>query len=92
MRTWISCSSGKHALVTGGSRGIGRAIALALAAEGVSVAICSRNLDEIQATAHELAAETGSTVVGIAADTGSREGVADLVREATPPSGRSTSW
>jgi NAD(P)-dependent dehydrogenase (short-subunit alcohol dehydrogenase family) len=75
--------SGKRALVTGGSRGIGRAIALALAAEGVSVAICSRQLDDITATARELALETGSTVVGIAADTGSREGVTDLVREAT---------
>jgi len=75
--------SGKRALVTGGSRGIGRAIALALAAEGVSVAICSRRLDDITETARELALETGSTVVGIAADTGSREGVSDLVREAT---------
>ena len=74
--------SGKHALVTGGSRGIGRAIALALAREGVAVAICSRHLDEVTATARELAAETGSTVVGIAADMGSRDGVAALVREA----------
>ncbi|MFT3851233.1 MAG: SDR family oxidoreductase [Ilumatobacteraceae bacterium] len=75
--------SGKHALVTGASRGIGRAIASALAREGVDVAICSRHLDEITSTARELAAGTGANVVGIAADTGSHAGVEDLVREAS---------
>ncbi|MBM3278172.1 MAG: 3-oxoacyl-[acyl-carrier-protein] reductase [Candidatus Handelsmanbacteria bacterium] len=48
--------TGKSALVTGGSRGIGRAIALRLAAEGADVAICARQLEAAQAVAAELEA------------------------------------
>ena len=50
---------GKHAIVTGGSLGIGKAIARELAREGVDVAIVARTKDGLEATARELAAETG---------------------------------
>lgn len=51
---------GKVALVTGGSRGIGRAIALRLAEAGASVAVCSRNLEAAQAVGDEISAGGGN--------------------------------
>ncbi len=47
--------AGKKAVVTGGTRGIGRAIADLLAAEGAHVAICARNVDEVSRSAAQLA-------------------------------------
>ena len=71
--------SGKRALVTGGSRGIGKAIARELALEGVDVAIAARGLEALQATAAELAAESERTIVPLTADTAKDADVAAMV-------------
>ena len=59
----------RRALVTGGSRGIGKAIARALALEGVDVALLARNAALLESTAAELAAASGRRVVPVVADT-----------------------
>ncbi len=59
--------SGKYALVTGGSRGIGKSIALLLAGEGCNVAICARSQPDINSTVREIKAK-GVAVLGVAAD------------------------
>jgi 3-oxoacyl-[acyl-carrier protein] reductase len=58
---------GKCALVTGGSHGIGRAIALALAVEGANVALCARGEERINRVVKELSVH-GVKALGIAAD------------------------
>lgn len=59
----------KRALVTGGSRGIGKAIARALAQEGVRVLLSARDLAAATAAAEELARETGGEIHAFIADT-----------------------
>lgn len=58
--------TGRKALVTGGSKGLGRAIALELAREGVDVAICARHADEVERTADELRALGGKVHAQVA--------------------------
>jgi len=73
---------GKHAIVTGGSQGIGKAIARELAREGVDVAIVSRNKESLEAAAKELSAETGGRVIAVSADVTKREQVEAMVAKA----------
>jgi len=58
----------KKAIVTGASEGIGKAIAWALAREGVDVAICARRKEPLEAAAAEIAKETGRKIFAITAD------------------------
>jgi len=71
--------NGKRALVTGGSRGIGRAIARQLALEGVDLVIAARNPADVDSAARELAAETGRRIVGLTVDTQDDSSVRALV-------------
>jgi NAD(P)-dependent dehydrogenase (short-subunit alcohol dehydrogenase family) len=72
----------KHAIVTGGSRGIGKAIARELAREGVDVAIVARGQADLEATARELGAETNRRILPLPADVTSKEQVDRMVGEA----------
>lgn len=73
----------KVAIVTGGSDGIGKAAARALAAEGARVAICARRPEVLDAAASELSAETGGEVVGIVCDMTEQSQVESLISEVT---------
>lgn len=71
---------GKNAVVTGGSRGIGRAIAAGLVAEGANVAICARGQDGLDDALAALRAG-GSTVFGRVADVTSQGAVAAFMED-----------
>lgn len=72
----------KVALVTGGSKGIGRAIAQRLAEEGCKVCIASRTKGPVDQAVEELRAE-GHDAMGLAADCTTRDGLKQVVAETT---------
>jgi 3-oxoacyl-[acyl-carrier protein] reductase len=73
--------SGRRAVVTGGSKGLGQAIAAELLAEGAEVVICSRNEAELEATAAELR-KPGGTVIALRCDVTDPSQVAEFVKDA----------
>jgi NAD(P)-dependent dehydrogenase (short-subunit alcohol dehydrogenase family) len=74
--------TGKAALVTGGSAGIGKAIARTLAREGVDVAICARRREPLEEAAREIAGESGRRIVPIPADLTRPEDAENFVGQA----------
>ena len=79
---------GRFALVTGGSKGLGYAMAAGLARAGADVAIVSRHRDELTAVANRLATETSRRIVPIVADVTSREQVESMTAGAVKAFGR----
>ena len=76
---------GKKALLSGASRGLGQACALALAQEGVDVTIVARTRATLERTAAEISATTGVTVTPVAGDIATPEGRAAALRACPEP-------
>jgi len=74
--------SGKNAIVTGGSLGIGKAIALELAREGANVAVAARSKGPLEAAAQEIAAATKRRVIALPCDVTSKAQVDALIAQA----------
>jgi NAD(P)-dependent dehydrogenase (short-subunit alcohol dehydrogenase family) len=79
--------AGKVAVITGAGRGIGRAVALAYAREGASLALCSRTAEELHSTAAELE-RLGATALVVPADVSAADQVAAFVERALEKFGR----
>ncbi len=79
--------AGKVAVVTGGSKGIGRAIALMLGAEGATVMICSRHLEAAQRVVSEIRA-AGAEGAAVQADMARRSDAEALIQESVERFGR----
>ena len=76
---------GRTAIVCGGSAGLGRATATALAREGVEVLIVARSAERLRKAADEIAAETGAEVRAVAADVTTEEGRAEILAARPQP-------
>lgn len=78
--------NGKSALITGGSRGLGRALAMRLSAEGAKVALVARHKAEIDEAVGEIR-KIGGIAFGIVADVGDKESVYPIVGQAAALAG-----
>jgi NAD(P)-dependent dehydrogenase (short-subunit alcohol dehydrogenase family) len=73
---------GRKAVVTGASRGLGRAFALALAQAGADVAVVARTEPDIKSAARDIAEKTGRTIVPVVADVTQRADTERMIAEA----------
>ena len=80
--------TGKIAAVTGGSEGIGFAIASALAAEGCRVAICARREDVLQNAASHISRASGSDILPVVADVSIEEQATEFIEKTALEFGR----
>jgi len=71
--------TGKVALITGGSKGLGRTAVETLARAGANVAFCSRHREEAKIVAKEIAKQTGQIVLGLEADVSRHDEIIHLV-------------
>lgn len=72
---------GTVALITGGSKGLGKTMAAGLAAHGAAVAICSRTEDEAKAAAEDIAKEYGKPAIGLKCNVTDQGQVEAMVKE-----------
>ena len=75
--------TGRRALITGGSKGLGKVMATALAQAGADVALVSRNLEECRAAADDIARETKRRAVAVSADVSKSAEIDRLFDEVT---------
>ena len=80
--------TGKVAIVTGGSKGLGQSMADGLASAGANLLLVSRNAEEAQAVAASIASEHGVQALGLAADVSVADDVEQMVEAATKKWGR----
>jgi NAD(P)-dependent dehydrogenase (short-subunit alcohol dehydrogenase family) len=80
--------TGKSAIITGGSKGLGEAMAAGLASAGADVLLTSRNAEEVEATAAKIAEEYGHKAIGIAADVTEPDQVAAMTQRAMEEFGK----
>jgi NAD(P)-dependent dehydrogenase (short-subunit alcohol dehydrogenase family) len=88
LRGTIFDLTGRVALITGGSRGLGKAMARAFADAGADLVLCSRHDEELQAAADEIRRATGVRVECFTADMSRRENVVRLAETATSAMGK----
>ncbi|MEY4636019.1 MAG: 4-formylbenzenesulfonate dehydrogenase TsaC1/TsaC2 [Acidobacteriota bacterium] len=82
--------TGKVAVVTGGSRGLGLAAAQALIGEGAHVVVCARGAEQLQIAVEQLraAAASGARAEAVTADVSTQHGVASVIETAIKTFGR----
>jgi len=78
----------RAAIVTGSSRGIGKAIAYSLAREGAKVTICARNEDRLRKAARQIESSTRAEVLPVRADLREKADIEFMVRETVEKFGR----